>query len=99
MDKTTLKKVLQLDSLINFLDWQERAQIHHCNESAVIASKKVLIALEWIGKVNWESPQTKYGQDRLLYFFNSEYDCWFVDEDYLKLYPQYKNDLLKIKQL
>jgi len=96
MDITTLKKVLQLDSLINFLSWQDRTQIHHSKDGDN-HSQKVLAAFIWIASKNWEPPQMKYGQDRLLYFFHPEYDCWFVDEDYLKLYPQYKNDLLQLK--
>ncbi|GAA4156759.1 hypothetical protein GCM10022217_16110 [Chryseobacterium ginsenosidimutans] len=97
MEKEIKKKLLQLDSLIDFLSWYERSQIHHYKEGDVITSKKVLTAIEWIKKMNWESPQTKYGQDRILYFYDPDSDHWFTDENYLKIYFEYKKDLIQLK--
>lgn len=94
MDEAILKKVLQLDSLINFLTWQDRTEIHH---SPNITSIKVKQAYNWIISTEWSAPKMKYGQDRLLYFFHPDYDCWFVDEDYFKLFPDFKNDLIQLK--
>lgn len=97
MDREVLIKVLQLDSLIGFLSWQERAEIHHYKESDTISSKKTLAAFVWIIKEKWESPDTKYGQDRILYFYDPDSDTWITDEYYLKLYPEYKEELTKLK--
>ncbi|MEI7486819.1 MAG: hypothetical protein WCJ72_05325 [Chryseobacterium sp.] len=97
MKKEILKKVLQLDSLTGFLDWVDRAEIHLYRDNAKIASKRVLAAYEWIIKENWEAPQMKYGHDRVLYFYDPDSETWLPDEYYLKLYPQYKQELTKLK--
>lgn len=96
MDTEILQNILKLDSLIGFLSWYDRAMIHKGDS---IVSKRIFEAYAWICREGWEPPEMKYGQDRLLYFFHPEYDCWFVDEDYLKLYPKYKEELTKLKYL
>lgn len=101
MDETILKKVLQLDSLLNFLQWDDRAQIHHycfLNKKVdPITSKKVLAAFVWIIKEKWEAPKRKYKDDRILYFYDPDSDTWLPDEDYLKLNSQYKEELTNLK--
>ncbi|AKK74468.1 hypothetical protein OK18_19250 [Chryseobacterium gallinarum] len=97
MEKEILKKVLQLDSLIGFLSWQERVQIHLYNDNDTITSKKVLAAFMWILKENWEPPEMNYGQDRLLYWYDPDSEIWFLDEDYLKIYQEYKEELTQLK--
>ena len=87
MDDQILKKVLQLDSLIGFLTWQERTDIHRKND---ISSSKIKAAYEWVISEKWNAPPMKYGQDRLLYYYDPDKDTWMCDETYLKNYPQYK---------
>ncbi|SIT25466.1 hypothetical protein SAMN05421786_1159 [Chryseobacterium ureilyticum] len=95
MDETILKRVLQLDSLIGFLSWQERTDIHKNHE---ISSSRIKLAYEWIIKENWKPPKMKYGQDRLLYFYDPINNHWLWDEDYLKVHPQYK-ELKNLKNI
>lgn len=98
MDISILKKVLQLDSLINFLQWEDRTLIHLYNENGpIITSTRILAAFVWILKENWEAPKTRYGQDRILYFYDPDSETWLPDEDYLKLYSEYKEELTKLK--
>jgi len=99
IDTTILKKVLQLDSLIGFLDWKDRVKIHHFKENETELSKKVLAAFVWIIRENWESPETKYGHDRVLHFYDPDSETWLPDEYYLKLHPEYKTELNRLRQL
>lgn len=92
-----LKKVLQLDSLVNFLSWKERALIHQYKDGDFVMSQKVLTALEWILQTNWNAPEMRYEDDRILYFYNPDSNEWLSDENYLKLFCEYKEDLLKLK--
>lgn len=99
MEKELLKKILQLDSIIGFLNWIDRVTIHHYNGNEPELSPKVLAAYKWIVKENWESPQRKYGHDRVLYFYDHDSEQWLPDEYYLKLFPEYKQELTKLKYL
>lgn len=95
MKKDILKKVLQLDSLIGFLDWTDRAEIHLFKEKS--NSPRIVVAYEWILKETWEAPQMKYGQDRLLYYYDPYSEKKILAEYYLKLHPQYKVELTNLK--
>lgn len=92
-----LKKILQLDSLIGFLDWTDRVEIHQFKEKS--NSPRIVAAYEWILKENWEVPQMRYGQDRLLYYYDSNSEKKILAEYYLKNHPQYKQELTKLKYL
>jgi hypothetical protein len=98
MDNTILFKILQLDSLVSFLDWTERVIIHtYINNKAEQTTPKILAAYLWIETNEWEAPQMEYKQDRLLYFFDLDSETWLTDEYYLKLFPEYKTELNKLK--
>jgi len=92
-----LKKVLQLDSLINFLSWQDRTEIHQYAKGGDITSNKIISALIWIASENWQPPEMRYEDDRLLYFYDPDSDLWLTDENYTEIYFEYKEDLQKLK--
>lgn len=98
MNKTILFKILQLDSLVCFLDWTERVMIHmHINEKANITTPKILEAYHWLECNEWEPPAMRYGQDYLQYFHCPNSDTWLPVETYLKHFPEYKTELNKLK--
>lgn len=69
MDKEFLIKILQLDSIIRCLDWEDRIRIHlYISGRARMTSPKILAAGEWIEKWQWIAPDMRYGQDRLVYY-------------------------------
>lgn len=87
MKKEILTKVLQLDSIFEFLTWKERAYIHQYDRLK-IDSKKIITAYNLIIDINWQSPGMRYGQDRLLYYENpyKEFE-WILIEEYKKQFP------------
>ena len=100
MENDILFKVLQLDSLIGFLNLEERITIHLYREGkkdADYITLQIMVAYHWIIKENWEAPKMKYGDDYLQYFFDPDSDKWLPTEWYLGIYPEYKTDLNKIK--
>lgn len=96
MKKEILIKILQLDSLVNILSWYERVCIHQnvLESSSLI---KINELYEWILKENWESPETKYGQDRILYFYDVDSDTWMQENYYLKLFIEYEPWIKQLK--
>lgn len=84
MKSESLFKVLQLDSLINILSWQERWQIHeYLKGKPQLPSKRAQQLHLFILQAHWVPPLTKFGQDRLLYFFwKGE---WHLAEHYIEI--------------
>jgi hypothetical protein len=100
MDNGILFKILQADSLTGFLDWKERVIIHLYREGKMEPGKltlRIMAAYHWITETNWEAPQMKYCDDCLQYFYNQESGTWVQAENYLKIHPEYKTDLNKLK--
>jgi hypothetical protein len=98
MDNNILLKILQLDSLVRFLDWSERVRIHLYREGKINSTTpKIWAAYEWIIKENWNPPEMAYGVDRFLYFHDQELDLWIEAEHYLKYFPEYRQELHKLK--
>lgn len=98
MNNDILFKILQLDSLIELLHWTERIRIHLYREGKIeTLTQKILEAHGWIEYHNWEAPEMKYGQDCLQYFYDPDSDKWLQVEYYLKLFPEYKIELNKLK--
>lgn len=89
MDKTILFKVLQIDSLMPFLTWDDRIKIHlFLTDKASDLSTAIINTGEWIIKYGWEPPFMYYGHDRLLYY---EADGkQFPAEDYSKNFKTIK---------
>lgn len=72
MDNKILLKVLQLDSLLHRLTWYDRARVHQFMAgSAEKVSQSVYKIYLWIKKTDWQPPNVRYGQDRLLYYENN----------------------------
>jgi hypothetical protein len=100
MNNDILFKILQLDSLTGFLNWTERIRIHLYKENKIkTTTPKILAAYEWIEIASWEAPEMKYGDDCLQYFYDPDSDTWMQAEYYLKLYPEYKAAINKIKNI
>lgn len=100
MNKDILFKILQLDSLIGFLDWTERVIIHLYREGKTDdgdLTLQIMVAYHWIQAESWEAPIMKYCDDCLQYFYDPDADTWIQVENYLKLHPEYKTDLNKLK--
>jgi hypothetical protein len=95
MKNETFKKVLQLDSLTNILSWCERIEIHQDK----VQSPRIFAAYNWIEHNKWEVPSRNYEHSRVLCFLDERSGKWHPDEDYLKVYPEYKEELIKIKNL
>lgn len=90
MNKQTLIKVLQLDSLVNVLSWYERVLIHQLlNDKVVLPTQKIVEMHSWIITQNWEAPNRQYQHDRVLYFFDEDSLKWIPDELYLKINKNY----------
>lgn len=97
MNNDILLKILQLDSLVRFLDWTERVRIHlYRGEKFNSTTPKILAAYEWIINENWEPPVMHYGEDRFQYFHDPELDLWIESENYLNYFPEYKPELTKL---
>lgn len=98
MNNDILLKILQLDSLVRFLDWGERIRIHLYREEKLNSTTpKILAAYEWIIRENWEPPVMHYGEDRFQYFKDHELDIWVESEYYLNYFPEYREELNKLK--
>ena len=81
MNKELLLKVLQLDSIINILKWEERMMIHFQIQDRTDSTTENIEKLsQWIKLNKWIPPEMKYGQDRLLYFENEPGE-WLSIED------------------
>lgn len=98
MNNDILLKILQLDSLVRFLDWGERIRIHLYRESkSTSATPRIMAAYEWITTENWEPPIMHYGEDRFQYFKDPDLDLWVESEYYLNYFPEYREELNKLK--
>ncbi|KFF13095.1 hypothetical protein IW15_10035 [Chryseobacterium soli] len=98
MNNDILLKILQLDSLVRFLDWGERVRIHLYREGIFNSTTpKILAAYEWVINESWEPPVMHYGEDRFQYFHDPELDMWVENENYLNYFPEYKEELNKLK--
>ncbi len=97
MNNDILFKILQLDSLTNFLHWKDRIRIHlYMLGKIEKITPKVNDAYHWIVTYGWESPLMKYGQDYLQYFQEPDSDLWLPVEDYLDLYYEKYPGLLTL---
>ena len=98
MNNDILLKILQLDSLVRFLDWGERVKIHLYREGKFNSTTpKILAAYEWVINESWEPPVMHYGEDRFQYFLEPHFENWVETEHYLKFFPEYKEELNKFK--
>lgn len=98
MNKQTLIKILQLDSLVNALSWYERIIIHQLlNDKKADVTQKIIDLFDWIIAVEWEAPNRQYQHDRVLYFFDENSLKWIPDELYLKINTQYKTFINQLK--
>ncbi|GGG47271.1 hypothetical protein [Epilithonimonas arachidiradicis] len=84
MKNEILFKVLQLDSIFGLLDWTERAFIHqYIIGKSKTLTEKILDAYGFIEDHDWDAPEMRYMDDRLLYFkHNGE---WLLIAEYKKL--------------
>lgn len=97
MDNEILLKILQLDSLVRFLEWGERVRIHLYRENKMKSTTpRILAAYEWIIKEDWQAPLMHYGEDRFQYFHDAELDLWVEVENYLNYFPQYREELQQL---
>ncbi|MBL7880377.1 MAG: hypothetical protein JNN23_11095 [Chryseobacterium gambrini] len=90
-----LLKILQLDSLCNFLSWYERVTVHQAirdisNAQPVEISEKIIKVYQWIDDNGWEPPKMKYGQDLFQCFYDPDSDQWLTNDYYSKIYPEYQ---------
>ena len=87
MNNEILFRVLQLDSIFGLLDWSDRAYIHlWILGKNKITTPKILEAYEWIKTKDWQAPEMRYMDDRLLYFKYG--DEWLLISEYKKLTTQ-----------
>jgi hypothetical protein len=81
MDKETLKKILQLDSIFGILTYKERVLIHLIMQGKIDTATPYLRDLyNWCLDWDWQPPKTRYGQDRLLYFENAPGQWELIEE-------------------
>ena len=84
MNNEILFKVLQLDSIFGLLDWRERTFIHmYINGKSKELTPNILDAYGFIQDHNWQAPEMRYMDDRLLYFKYG--DEWLLISEYKKL--------------
>lgn len=84
-DQITLRQALAFDSIYHSLSWEERIRIHlYINRHKVELTPNILTLLELITSTDWEAPEMKYGQDRLLYCYDEDTERWMQVEKYAK---------------
>lgn len=89
MNNITLKKVLELDSLLGYLDWYDRASTHLYFLGKInTPTNNVLLVYDWINKNEWISPEQKYTQERLKYWLNPYTKEWEPNELFKSHYPK-----------
>ncbi|WP_018675512.1 hypothetical protein [Riemerella columbina] len=89
--------LLALDSLYNLLNVGERISLHRKGLGRpTILTEKVKFLLFWLDKMNWKAPNQRYGQDRLLYYWE-EKKGWVLADEYPKLHEKltYQIQILK----
>ncbi len=82
----TLRNVLALDSLYNFLNQYERWLCHRAiltrTKNIEHLTKQIQKACEIIEKHKYEAPMFRYSQDRILLYYDEEYAEWFDTKIY-----------------
>lgn len=98
MDKETLLKVLQLDSIIEKLTWQERMMIHfQLQNQTEMSTRTIELMCAWIKVYEWNAPLMKIGQDRLKYCYDPNLELWFPVEEYRDISPDIRKCLKQIE--
>ena len=88
MNKDILFTVLQLDSILGFLDWTERAYIHQFRMDKLrITTAKILEACQFIKDNHWQAPEMRFMDDRLVYFLAAD-GKWHLISEYKKYHPE-----------
>lgn len=74
--KYTIRYVLALDSIYGFLDLYDRHLLHLflLDRLCVGFTTQIEFAITLVESANWRPPEVSYGQDRVLYFTNSNGD-------------------------
>ncbi|MCZ2084131.1 MAG: hypothetical protein LC112_07635 [Flavobacteriales bacterium] len=99
MNKELLMKVLQLDSIIEKLTWQERMMIHFFLQGkSEITTRTIDVLYAWVKSLNWEPPLMKIGQDRLKYCYDPNLELWFPVEEYRDITPDIIDSIKKLEQ-
>ena len=85
MNKDILLKVLQLDSIIEQLQWKERMLLHFQIQNQTVETTPFILSLyHWIEVTHWKAPEMKFGQDRMKYCFEQKTESWLSTEDFIK---------------
>lgn len=97
-----LFKILQMDSIIEKLTWQERVILHlyiqgRADPITIPFTKNIYSLYDWIDITNWNAPLMKIGQDRLKYCYESRLQLWFPVEEYRDISPDIRQCLKKIE--
>lgn len=84
--KYVLKNVLALDSIVGFLDFTERMQIHRfINRGETDTNKLSLRVRRAINSVKyhkWDAPEQKITSERTTVFYNTKAEKWQQIEKY-----------------
>ena len=87
MNKDILYMVLQLDSILGFLDWTERAYIHQFRlDKLRITTPNILESHQFIKDNHGQAPEMRYMDDRLVYFLSD--GKWHLISEYKKHHPE-----------
>lgn len=90
------QETLALDTIYNVLSWHERTTLHQIMTGGIgeqELTENASMLCEFVNNLNWKTPLMKYGQDRLLYFYDETTKKDRPIEDYIVLYPNITNEL------
>lgn len=95
------QEILALDTIYNILSWHDRTILHRYNngETYLTFSTKLELLYDYVSNNNWKTPYMKYGQDRLLYFYDEKSEQDHPIEDYKIIYTAITNDLKLIQSI
>ena len=83
MNKEILLKVLQLDSILEVLQWEERMMLHNAIlDKNTVSTQRIRLMGDFVEYAYWEAPKMKIGQDRLKYCLkpNTENEYITIEE-------------------
>ncbi|GAA5096784.1 hypothetical protein GCM10023210_31000 [Chryseobacterium ginsengisoli] len=94
------QETLALDTIYNVLSWHDRTILHRVMTGEIGANElngKVSMLYEFVSITKWKTPLMKFGQDRLLYFYDEQKEKDRPIEEYKTVFPNITNDLKNIQ--
>ena len=88
-DSFQYQDLLKLDSFYRILTFKERITLHALilkKPNAPKLNARCQAFVGWINDTNWEAPEIRFGQDRLLYYKSEETNIPI--EEYAEKHPE-----------